>query len=61
MNTFSHFIHIVLCLLTGFFWVPVYILCIISAGNSRKKKEQRSREEEIELLKSIELQMRRNK
>lgn len=61
MSGFSHFIHLVLCLLTGFFWIPVYVLCIICASNKRKRKEDRSREEQIALLKDIASQTRRNK
>lgn len=53
MNTFSHFIHIILCLLTGFLWIPVYILCIISAGNSKRKRDERRKDEELELLREI--------
>lgn len=53
MSGFSHFVHLVLCLLTGFLWIPIYVLCIISAGNSRKRKQDRDRQEELELLREL--------
>ena len=53
MSGFSHLIHLILCLFTGFLWIPIYVLCIISAGNSRKRMEDRKRDEQIELLKQL--------
>lgn len=53
MSGFSHFIHLVLCFLTGFLWIPIYVLCIISSGNKRKRLEDRRRDEELRLLRII--------
>lgn len=53
MSGFSHFVHIVLCFLTGFLWIPIYVLCIISSGNKRKRIEDRRRDEELQLLREI--------
>ena len=53
MSGFSHFIHLVLCFLTGFLWIPIYVLCIISASNKRKRLEDRRRDEELSLLREI--------
>jgi hypothetical protein len=52
MSTFSHFIHPVLTIIF-FPWLIVWILCAISAGNSRKRKEDKRREEELQLLREI--------
>lgn len=46
MSTFAHFIHICLVFLTGLIWLPVYVLCIISASGKRRR-------EELALLKEI--------
>lgn len=53
MSGFSHFVHLILCLLTGFIWIPVYILCIVGAGNSKRKQDLRMKEEELQLLRKI--------
>lgn len=53
MSGFSHFVHLVLCFLTGFLWIPIYILCIVGAGNSKRKQDLRMREEGLVLLRRI--------
>lgn len=53
MSGLSHFVHIVLCLLTGFLWIPIYILCIICSGNKRRQIEDKKRDEELQLLRII--------
>lgn len=53
MSGFSHFVHLILCLLTGFLWIPVYILCIVGAGNSKRKQDLRMKEEELQLLREL--------
>jgi hypothetical protein len=52
MSTFSHFIHLIITIIF-FPWLIVWILCAISAGNSRKRKEDKRREEELELLRQL--------
>ena len=46
MSTFAHFIHLILTILTGALWLPVWLLCAISASGKRRR-------EEIALLKEI--------
>lgn len=53
MSAGSHLVHIVLCFLTGLLWVPIYIICIISAGNSRKKKDRDLMERQTKALEEI--------
>lgn len=53
MSGFSHFVHLILCLLTGFLWIPVYILSIVGSGNSKRKQDLRMKEEELQLLRKI--------
>lgn len=52
MSTFSHFIHLVITIIF-WPWLIVWVLCAVSAGNSRKRKEDRRREEELQLLRTI--------
>lgn len=52
MSTFSHFIHLVITIIF-FPWAIVWLCCAISAGNSRKRLEDRRREEELQLLRAI--------
>ena len=53
MSGFSHFVHLILCLLTGFLWIPVYVLCIICSGNSRKKKDRELMERQTRALEEM--------
>ena len=52
MSTFSHFVHLVITIIF-FPWLIVWILCAISAGNSRKRKEDKRKDEELQLLRKI--------
>ena len=52
MSAFSHFIHLVITILF-FPWAIVWLLCAVSAGNSRKRKEAAMREEELSLLRQL--------
>lgn len=52
MSAGMHLVHIILTILF-FPWALVYICCAISAGNSRKRMEDRKRDEQIELLKQL--------
>lgn len=52
MSTFSHFVHLIITIVF-FPWAIVWLCCAISAGNSRKKMEDRKRDEQIELLKQL--------
>ena len=52
MNPFAHVVHILLTIVF-FPWALVYICCLVSAGNSRKRKEAAMREEELALLREL--------
>lgn len=52
MNAFWHLIHAILTLIF-FPWALVWLCCAVSAGNSRRKIENRRRDEQIELLRRI--------
>lgn len=53
MSGFSHFVHLILCILTGFLWIPVYVLCIICSGNTRKKKDRELMERQTKALEEM--------
>ena len=57
MNPFAHVVHILLTIVF-FPWGLVYICCLVSAGNSRRRKEAAMREEELALLREL---VRKNK
>lgn len=52
MSAFSHLIHAILTVLF-FPWALVWLCCAVSASNSRKRKEDKRREEELQLLRTI--------
>lgn len=52
MSAFSHLIHAVLTILF-FPWALVWLCCAVSASNSRKRKEDKRKQEELELLRKI--------
>jgi hypothetical protein len=52
MSTFSHFIHLVITIIF-FPWLVVWILCAISANNSKRKRNERRKDEELALLREI--------
>lgn len=52
MSTFSHFVHLVITIIF-FPWAIVWLCCAISAGNSRKRKQDRERQEELQLLREL--------
>lgn len=53
MGAFGHICHIVMCFLTGFVWLVVYIPCILIFANNTNKRAEKQRKEELELLKEI--------
>lgn len=53
MSGIGHFIHFVLTLLTGGFWIPVWIICALCIGSGHKKRERARQREELELLRKI--------
>lgn len=53
MSGFSHVIHFILTLLTGFLWLPVWIICSLCAGSSNRKKAERKKDEELSLLREL--------
>lgn len=52
MSAFSHVIHLILTIIF-FPWLIVWVACAVSASNSRKRMEDRKRDEQIELLKQL--------
>lgn len=46
MSGSGHFLHFVMLILTGGMWLPVWVVCALICGSSRKK-------EELELLRKI--------
>lgn len=46
MSGLAHFFHFIMCLLTGFLWLPVWILFILIYAS-------KNRREELKLLKEI--------
>lgn len=60
MSGLSHCVFLILTLIFPPF-VLLWVVCAVSEGNRRKRKEARSREEELALLRDIANQTRRNK
>lgn len=60
MSGFAHCIHFVLTLLTGFIWLPIWIIHALCAGSSNRKKSERRKDEEISLLKELVENSKRN-
>lgn len=52
MSAGAHLLHIILTILF-FPWALVYICCAISAGNSKRKLDDRRKDEELALLRKI--------
>lgn len=52
MNTFTHFVHLVITIIF-WPWLIVWVLCAISASNSKRKRDERRKDEELELLREI--------
>lgn len=53
MSGLAHFLHFVMTLLTGFIWLPIWIICAICCGSSQKKREMDMKKEELELLREL--------
>ena len=51
----SGFSHVVFLILTVIFppFVLLWVCCAVSAGNSRKRKEDKRKDEELQLLRKI--------
>jgi len=52
MNAFWHLIHAILTLIF-FPWALVWLCCAVSAGNKRKRQQDRERQEELDLLREL--------
>lgn len=57
MSAFAHMCHLIMTVIF-FPWIIVWVGCAVSAGNSRKRKQDRERQEELELLREL---VRKNK
>lgn len=53
MSGGAHFVHFILTLLSGFIWLPLWIICAICCGSGRKKREMDMKKEELELLREL--------
>jgi hypothetical protein len=53
MSGLAHFIHFVLTMLTGALWLPIWIICALCCGSSRRKRDDKRKDEQIELLRQL--------
>lgn len=53
MSGIAHIIHFILTILTGGFWLPIWILCALCSGSSKRNKMQKLQEENNKLLSEI--------
>lgn len=53
MSGLGHFVCFILTLLTGFIFLPIWVLCALCAGSSNRKKAERKKDEELRLLREI--------
>lgn len=53
MSGMGHLLHFVMLVLTGGFWLPVWVVCALVCGSSRKKEERAMKKEELELLRQL--------
>jgi hypothetical protein len=53
MSGIAHFIHFVLTVLTGGFWLPLWILFALITNSGNRKRAERARNEELELLREL--------
>lgn len=61
MSGLAHFAHFVMSILTGFLWVPIWIVCALCCGSSKRNKMQKLQETNNELLaKLVEQQKQQN-
>jgi len=58
MSGGAHFVHFILTLLSGFIWLPIWIICAICCGSGQKKREMDMKREELALLREL---VRKNK
>lgn len=52
MSAFSHVVHLIITVIF-FPWLIVWVACAVSAGNKRKRKEDKRKDEELQLLREI--------
>ena len=53
MSGGAHFLHFLMTLLTGFLWLPIWVICAISYGNVRRKEERRMQERQLAALEEL--------
>ena len=53
MSGIAHFLHFVMVLLTGGFWIPIWVVCALCSGSGRKKREMDMKKEQLELLRQL--------
>lgn len=53
MSGAAHFCHFILTLLTGAIWLPIWIICAICIGSSRRKQERMIQERQLAALEEM--------
>ena len=53
MSGLAHFAHFVMCILTGFLWVPIWLICALICGSSKRNKMEKLMKEQNELLRKL--------
>lgn len=53
MSPLGHLVWFVLTLLTGMLALPFWILAAVCCGSSRRKRDDRRKDEQIELLRQL--------
>lgn len=61
MSGLAHFAHFIMTVLTGGFWIPIWVLCALMCGSSKRTKMQKLQEDNNKLLaKLVEQQKQQN-
>lgn len=53
MSGSAHFVWFILTILTGFIALPLWIICAICCGSSRKKKDRELMERQVKALEEM--------
>lgn len=53
MSGGAHFVHFILTLLTGFIWLPIWIICALCIGSGQKKRDRKLQERQLAALEEM--------
>jgi hypothetical protein len=53
MSGVAHFLHFCMTILTGGWWLPVWVICALCIGSSHKSREMDMKKEELKLLRQL--------